>query len=289
VVVFICRSLEITSRQIPITAAVSKFPALCHCLSRFSCYGSFLPVYKLRSTSWYIYKDILWKAYIHLKFPAAPAIRKCLCPLPPFGWVLWDCPRKATFFHVYWSNLLVNARPPRRKNKWLLAYLLQVHIKPTCLYSRGHVLPCIVWRWVTMLNFIEKVACELRALIHYRPGYRRLYLQYLGHHNYLVSEKKYHVVGRWADTVLGLFSWSMMSSFFKDVDNINITGGFFNASQPQHNGKWTLVDEHRHWQAISARSEGSAAQYCQCVSQLHWLWTSRVLPRYWRGDHEGPF
>jgi len=38
----------------------------------------------------------------------------------------------------------------------------------------------------------------------------------------------------------------MMSSFFKDVDNINITGGFFNASQPHHNGKWALVDERRH-------------------------------------------
>jgi len=28
---------------------------------------------------------------------------------------------------------------------------------------------------------------------------------------------------------------SKRMSFFKDVDSINITGGFFNASQPQHN------------------------------------------------------
>jgi len=38
----------------------------------------------------------------------------------------------------------------------------------------------------------------------------------------------------------------MMSPFFRDVDSINITGGYFNTSQPQHNGKWALVDERRH-------------------------------------------
>jgi hypothetical protein len=37
-----------------------------------------------------------------------------------------------------------------------------------------------------------------------------------------------------------------MTSLFKDVEKININGGFFNVVQPQHNSEWDLVDKRRH-------------------------------------------